>query len=598
MIAKMKKLTLFVPENAREDFLFKLRSLGLVHIKHAVKPSRDEMTSLEGTIDQIKKVVSIFKGCCIPKEAEKIIWKTPEIPERAREAAEAFSEREELLKNLQYLENRMEQFKPWGAFDPKDLHGFEGKGIAIRLYRTTKRLAQKLIQEKKDVYIINQDKQYAYVAQVCEAHAEGLSIEEVKFPQESFDEIYDKHETYKKKIEEIEDDLRAKARASESLSKYLGVLEDRHAFLNVLYGMKEEAHFSYLQGFCPQESVKKVAELAGQSSCGYFVEEPDDPEETPTLIRNPRWINIISPVFKFMNTIPGYKECDISFFFLTFFSLFFAILIGDAGYGIVFLASTMLARRKLKKAPAEPFFLMYVLSVATIIWGAITGTWFGAEKIAQLPVLNSLVIDRINSFAAGNQDFMIYICLVIAVVHLTIAHLIVTFRIINTLKALSEIGWLIILWALFFTAGTLLLNRPFPAIGKYLFAAGVALVFFFSNPPKDFVKGLPLTIMNLPLKTAGFFADIVSYLRLFAVSSASFIIADMLTKGAQAMGASGFLASVGAAIVLVLGHLLNIVLGVLAVVVHGIRLNILEFSGHIGMEWTGKEYKPFSENGG
>jgi len=43
------------------------------------------------------------------------------------------------------------------------------------------------------------------------------------------------------------------------------------------------------------------------------------------------------------------------------------------------------------------------------------------------------------------------------------------------------------------------------------------------------------------------------------------------------------------------GHALNIVLGLMAIIVHGIRLNLLEFSGHLGMQWSGKEYSPFKE---
>ncbi len=48
-----------------------------------------------------------------------------------------------------------------------------------------------------------------------------------------------------------------------------------------------------------------------------------------------------------------------------------------------------------------------------------------------------------------------------------------------------------------------------------------------------------------------------------------------------------------AVMILLIGHGLNIVLGLMAVVVHGIRLNMLEFSGHLGMQWSGKPYTPF-----
>ena len=49
------------------------------------------------------------------------------------------------------------------------------------------------------------------------------------------------------------------------------------------------------------------------------------------------------------------------------------------------------------------------------------------------------------------------------------------------------------------------------------------------------------------------------------------------------------------AIIMIIGHVLNIVMGFLSVVVHGVRLNLLEFSGQLGMEWSGTAYNPFRD---
>ena len=62
----------------------------------------------------------------------------------------------------------------------------------------------------------------------------------------------------------------------------------------------------------------------------------------------------------------------------------------------------------------------------------------------------------------------------------------------------------------------------------------------------------------------------------------------------MALGFKGPLVVVGILIMLV-GHGLNIVMGLLSVVVHGVRLNLLEFSGQLGMEWTGTAYAPFKK---
>jgi V/A-type H+-transporting ATPase subunit I len=595
MIVRMKKLTLLVAENYREDFLAQLRRLGVIHIKHINPPSADDINLVEETISQTKKAVSILESCDIPKAAERVIWKDSEVSEQLKEITSVAAEREDLIRSLRYIEDRIEQFKPWGSFDPRDLRAFEGRNINIRLYRTTRGALKRAMKERRDIHLINEDKQYAYIAQICQTQDEELPFEEVKFPEESFEKLYDRHEYFKNRIEEIENDLRAKARAKESLREYGSLLEQRKIFLNVVHGMGREKGFSYLQGYCPVDNVKRVKELAEQKEFGYLAEEPGESEDVPTLIRNPKWINIISPVFKFMNTMPGYKEYDISFPFLIFFSLFFAMLIGDGGYGFLFLGLTYFASRKLKNIPREPFILMYVLSIATIVWGAITGTWFGAEEIAKLPLFNALIIERVNSFVGVNQEFVIYLCFIIGAVQLTIAHLIKAFRMLNTLKALAEIGWILTLWGLFFAAGTLVIGRAFPAFAQYLLIAGVVLIVFFSNPQKNILKGALTSLATSPLKVISSFADVVSYIRLFAVGYATVAVASGFNEMALMLGFNNIASSLGAALIMLLGHSINMILGLMSVIVHGIRLNMLEFSGQIEMEWAGTEYNPFRE---
>jgi V/A-type H+-transporting ATPase subunit I len=350
---------------------------------------------------------------------------------------------------------------------------------------------------------------------------------------------------------------------------------------------------AWLQGFCPLDSVKKIKKTAQKNSWAIAVEKPDNPREVPTLIKNPKWVEIIKHVFNFMGTLPGYKEYDISFWFLLFFSLFFAMLVGDAGYGIIFLIATYLARRKFKQAPAAPFFLIYTLSFATVIWGALSGNWFGVEAIAKLPLFNFLVLDQINSFAKMNQNFMIYFCFIIGVVHLSIAHLIKSFRYLNSLKALAEIGWVCILWTAFFVASQLLVGKPFPNFTLWLGVAGITAVILFSNFQKNVLKGALSTLGTLPLDVISSFTDIISYLRLFAVGYATLAVATAFNTMATSTGLGGFLGGAVAAIILFFGHSLNILLCLMSVVVHGIRLNLLEFSGQLGMEWSGKEYRPF-----
>jgi len=595
MIVRMKKVTLLVLESQREEALRKLRGLGVVHVKHIKSPAADEITLIDETLSRANGAVAILKDCRIPKEAQQAEWKAEEVPDKVNGIISLAAEKEELLKNIRHAERRMEEFRPWGAFDPKDLRAFEDSDIIIRLYRAAAGAFRKTVKERRDIRVISEEGRYVYIAQICGRNEEALPFEEVALPEESYEELYGRRESLKERIGSIERELRAMARAEESLKERLAALKRRRAFLDVMHGMGSEKNFSYLQGFSPVDRVKDIVEFAQKEGLGYLMEDPDPSENVPTLIRNPKWIRIINPVFKFMNTLPGYNEFDISFWFLLFFSVFFAMLIGDAAYGLIFLGATYLARRKFKSAPRETFVLMYVLSIATVIWGAVTGTWFGAEEIAKAPFLNSLVIRRINIFVDTNREFIIYICFIIGAVQLILAHIIKGLRILNSPKALAEFGWILAMGGLFYTAGNLVLNRPFPAFAAYLLAAGASLILLFSHPQRNILKGAAASLTTAPLKIISSFADVVSYMRLFAVGYATAAVAAGFNKMALLLGFDGIIRGLGAALIMVLGHSLNIILGLMAVIVHGIRLNMLEFSGQIGMEWSGTEYKPFRD---
>jgi V/A-type H+-transporting ATPase subunit I len=86
----------------------------------------------------------------------------------------------------------------------------------------------------------------------------------------------------------------------------------------------------------------------------------------------------------------------------------------------------------------------------------------------------------------------------------------------------------------------------------------------------------------------------MSYIRLFAVGMASLAIAQSFNDMAGSM-LKGWALPAGI-LILVIGHGLNIVMGALSVIVHGVRLNLLEFSGQLGMEWAGIPYEPFRKN--
>jgi V/A-type H+-transporting ATPase subunit I len=248
----------------------------------------------------------------------------------------------------------------------------------------------------------------------------------------------------------------------------------------------------------------------------------------------------------------------------------------------------------MRKAQKEPFVLLYVFSLGTISWGLITGNWFGVENLARLTFLDRFIIPELYSYA-DNQAFMIHLCFVLGAIHLTIAHTLRALQHLPSSRALGEMGWIMIMWFLYFVAGHLVLGRPFYASSIYLAIGGVVLVGFFSGSRGGFLKSSLLGFADLPLNIIRSFSDLVSYLRLFAVGYATLVVALSFNKMALGLGGDPMVKAIGAAFILLFGHALNILMAFMAVLVHGIRLNMLEFSGHVGMTWAGRRYQPFKK---
>jgi V/A-type H+-transporting ATPase subunit I len=198
---------------------------------------------------------------------------------------------------------------------------------------------------------------------------------------------------------------------------------------------------------------------------------------------------------------------------------------------------------------------------------------------------------------------------VIGTIHLSIAHIWNFFRGLRRkpfIAAFEQLGWLSMVLGLYYLVldmvlGTVLISIvPRPDWWLAMIGGGLAVVMAFGRQEsgQNFFVGLFKGVANIittALDGISAFSDIISYIRLFAVGLASLAIAEsfnaMAGGVAESLGGAG--GAVAAVLILFLGHTLNLAMGALSVVVHGVRLNMLEFSGHLGMEWTGVEYSPF-----
>jgi len=161
------------------------------------------------------------------------------------------------------------------------------------------------------------------------------------------------------------------------------------------------------------------------------------------------------------------------------------------------------------------------------------------------------------------------------------------------------LGWMVIVLGVFYFVLNLVLDPikyPIPNFALYMVAGGLGFVILFSEQEGNFLKGILKGLTGLFqtfLDGISAFADVISYIRLFAVGLATVEIAKSFNAMASDMGSS-IVGIIGSILVLAIGHGINIAMGALSVIVHGVRLNMLEFSSHLSMEWSGMRYNPFT----
>lgn len=601
MIVPMKKVHLVTLDYEKEKSLIKLRKAGVVHLEKSFGTSED-LDKLEVAKAETEQMLSFLDNDkkIDQKEIKDYEQRSLEnkILELGRKKTELEDERDTLIKELARIEI-------WGEFDPADIEILRSKGVEIRLYRLSKD-EYKNLPPQFETYTIQQSKAAILVAIVSLDKKFPENLEEFTIPEFGIVEL-------KNNIQQNNDDYKAVIEELSRLSAYRHIVEEdlekiNHDIEFELYktGMGVDESLVYLTGYIPEGKQEELKTLAANEQWALSLSEPVDDDPVPTQVKNNKLISIIQPVLDMLGTIPGYKEYDISGWFLLFFAVFYAMIIGDAGYGLIFLSLAILINLKTKKM-IPILGLLYLISTTTIIWGAITGTWFGSMTIASFPLFKGLIVPQIASFpeildksgvtSASTQQVIKTMCFIIGTIQLSIAHIKNFFKGLPGLASIAQLGWLSMVLGLYFLVMQLVLAvGPTPDFAIYMIFGGLGAVFIFGEQEagvnffKGVLKGLGGFITTF-LDGIGAFSDIISYIRLFAVGLASVAIASSFNAMAAPLMHGP--AIIGAFVILLLGHTLNLAMGLLSVIVHGVRLNMLEFSGHLGMEWTGMKYEPF-----
>jgi V/A-type H+-transporting ATPase subunit I len=297
-----------------------------------------------------------------------------------------------------------------------------------------------------------------------------------------------------------------------------------------------------------------------------------------------------------MFSLPDYNELDLTVFFAPFFMMFFGFCLGDAGYGLLFVVGAGLYKLKAKEEFRPYLTLIQFLGLATIIFGAVSGTVFGMNLMeAEIPWLGNVKSLFLN------PDKMFNLALVLGALQIIFGLCIKAAnqtRQFGFLYALSTIGWLVVLLG---SAGYVLLTEtgvfhPNQTILYLILATGCFFILFFSDPGVNVFSRVGKGIWDIYSTVTGIFGDLLSYIRLFALGLSSGILGFVINDIAlQILGSSKILGPVFFVVFLVLGHTLNILISSLGSFVHPMRLTFVEFYKNAGFKGGGEEYKPFSK---
>ncbi|MDY6856694.1 MAG: V-type ATPase 116kDa subunit family protein [Thermodesulfobacteriota bacterium] len=597
MIVKMNKVTIVAKSAWVNQVLDDLRELGVLHI-NPVRPLESE--KLEDLREQkriLERALSLVPETAF-MEMKNIQSGSDDTVIEVAEKLLGFTE------ELKRLEDENRQLKSeydnaflWGEFEPKDIQALRKKGVTVRFFQC-RRENFTLLPEDLSFHIISKRGETLFTAIIYKTKdTVDIPFQEVPIPDHSLKKMESKIKENQKRIDHVRGKISHLISNARLIKETLNHLNEVIEFEETKAGMGAEGNISYLVGFCPEPEIERLRKKADEAGWGLLVEQPSDEERVPTLIRYSKWARLFKPVMDFLGVVPGYREYDTNALFLVFFSIFFAILIGDAGYGMCFLALTFLIKRFLKNISRDMFRLLFILSGMTVFWGAVTGMWFGVEQISGFPVIKDMIITPLYTFARESERTVIHLCFIVGAVQLSIAHAWAALRNYPSLSFLSELGWMALVWGIYWIARFLVLSEEMNPLGLSLTIAGMSLVVLFGSQGRDglirgFVKGLTDIPINA-LTGIGSLSDLVSYIRLFAVGLATKEVAVAFNNMAADAGSEGAVSVMIAVFILIFGHTVNIILAAMAVLIHGIRLNLLEFSRHLHIEWSGIPFRPF-----
>ncbi len=574
-IVPVRKVTLYGIVDHKEAVLGGLQGLGCVHLEN-LAPESGAGPSTQEDPREARKALQYLQECPIQR---------PEVEDSqgfdcaatAARVRDVLRQQQELAEERRCLRSAIDATAPWGDFHlpPEEERG----RLRFWFYAVPDERMEAVERTGLAWEVVGRDQRTNYVVVVHADEPAGMPVAPEHLDPRSCRQLQDR-------LQQVDLELKVLQRRRVELTRWRRLMaralveaEDQAALARARQRTLDDARVFAVQGWAPRRQLDEIEQFTSRHGLALSIEEPGPEDEPPTLLDNPELLAGGEDAVTFYMT-PGYGTWDPSSVTFFSFAAFFAMIISDAGYGLVLGLILLLTWRRLGRARVARrlriLFLAMVL--AAVAYGVMAGSYFGVTPGQGSALASLRVLDL------DDQGAMMRLSVVIGALHLVLANLITAWQYRRCQRFFASLGWVAIilggLLAGFRMVGDLVFRWPLDFV--WLASGAAAVLFFSSDRPFSCRRfgDLGWRLLDGIKSLAGVskaFGDVLSYLRLFALGLASCQLAATFNDLAGKTAKIGGMGLLGAILLLVFGHGLNFVLSVMGGVVHGLRLNCIEF---------------------
>ena len=614
MITKMTKYSFILLTEEKEGFLEQLQEVGVVDISRSVKPVDQKSSEMLAKATRAKKTLEFLESVDYTKDAdyEAISQTTTDIEGSPVEFVERCRTKiAELNSDLNQTHKQAFARLPWGDYDKAALDGLSEHGYKVRYYCVDKKRFDQAWAELYPLQVVNDDdKKVWFVTVAPKDEAYSFPVQETSAPEGTYAEAVAATQHIQKEIVRCKAGLlNAKDYIPAIKESYNSDLVEFDKYLadNAAVGAAEDM-LTVFTGFAPEENDAELVEAFEKMGVIYVKEDAVQEDNPPIKLRN-NWFTRQFECFTEMYGMPVYSEFDPTPILAPFYLLFFAMCLGDAGYGIVLLLFGILLNKGVLKVSMFDGLgnIIALLGAGTMVVGTVLGTFFGIGlyDAAWVPewLKNFMIVGNVDVPGVGVLNIQMLLAMGIGIFHICVA---MTVKAICYTKRfgikenIATWGWLLLIVGGVLVGLLSLVKFLSPDIAKWAIIAigGISAlaIYIFNTPGRNPLINVGAGLWDTYNMATGILGDVLSYLRLFALGLAGGMLGQAFNDLAMSVKGDSVVTWLPFVMILLAGHVINILLSSLGAFVHPMRLTFMEYFKNAGYEGKGAAYNPLTTN--